>query len=153
MLLIMVSWNISNYFRSELRLYFNRNYFFKGSTVGGSGGRLSALRNWLKQTRWRKREKQTPPSTPQHLQKPVGYSDQTESPLYHNGNQEERIPSDSGEYSNSLKSLRPESAIGFKMTRYHYFPFFYIMGNCIASFTYYPITNPWFEIQSGFWSA
>lgn len=35
--------------------------------VTGSGGRLSALRNWLKQTRWRRKDKSTPPGTPKHL--------------------------------------------------------------------------------------
>ena len=39
-----------------------------GSGGGGSGGRLSALRNWLKQTRWRRKERQGEPTgSPQHL--------------------------------------------------------------------------------------
>ena len=37
-----------------------------GSGGGGSGGgRLSAIRNWLKQNRWRKKDKQTTPTLPQ----------------------------------------------------------------------------------------
>jgi hypothetical protein len=50
------------------------------SSVSGSGGRLSALRNWLKQSRWRKKDKQTPPTTPQQRTNKPG----TESPVYNN---------------------------------------------------------------------
>lgn len=39
------------------------------NNVAGSGGRLSALRNWLKQTRWRRKDKSTPPGTPKHFGK------------------------------------------------------------------------------------
>jgi hypothetical protein len=50
------------------------------SSVSGSGGRLSALRNWLKQSRWRKKDKQTPPTTPQQRTSKPGM----ESPVYNN---------------------------------------------------------------------
>ncbi len=46
--------------------------------ITGSGSKLSALRNWLKQTRWRKKDKQTPPSTP----KQKNLISATNSPVY-----------------------------------------------------------------------
>ena len=42
------------------------------STSNVSFGRLTALRNWLKQGKWRKKEKQTPPNTPQKRLHPAG---------------------------------------------------------------------------------